>query len=109
MNELLEVDDNILDVIVCMDESEKNDLLQFLASELIISQTKGVTKLSDFRFVRILSYLFVGKKIWDTKTVYSASDLDSLIDFYNRAPESVQVKLDPLMEIFKVEIFGSID
>ena len=111
MNEILEINDNVLDYLFCLDENEKDDILQFLVSELAISQSKHDIdkKISDFRLIKILSFLLLGQKTWDSKIMYSSKDLDLILDLYDRAPKIVKTRLDDLMEILKIEIYGSID
>lgn len=111
MDQTIELNDNLLDSIFCLDENEKDDMLQFMTSEIVRAQSNVPIeqKISDYRLIRIFSYLLLGQKIWNTKTLYSVKDFDSILDLYDRAPMSVQAKLDDLMEIFKIEIYGSID
>lgn len=111
MNTVLnDIDEEILNDILFLSSEEQSTLLEFLAKEIIFSlQASFNVKVADVKLLKIFSFILTGSKIWSGKTIYTDSELENVLDLYDRAPAFVQEKLEPLMKEFKEEIFGSLE
>jgi hypothetical protein len=58
---------------------------------------------------KVLFYALTGHKTWTGKQIYSEKELDNILSLYDRAPDFIQEKLEPLMKEFKEEVFGSLE
>jgi hypothetical protein len=102
--------EDILNDIVFLTQEEKTLMLEFFAKECVFSISgTSDTKVAEVKLVKVMLFAMTGHKIWSGKMLYSERELDSILRLYDRAPEFIQDKLEPLMKEFKEEVFGSLE
>jgi hypothetical protein len=105
-----ELTDDVLNDIIFLSSEEKIEFLEFIAKELALSISLSYDKrITEVKLSKILFYALTGHKAWAGKQLYSEKELDNILSLYDRAPDFIQEKLEPLMKEFKEEIFSSLE
>lgn len=106
----LVLDEEYLTDLIFFTESEKFEIIEFITRECLFNQNYNhQIQINETKLCKIFSFLITGKITWNTKIIYSEYELNKILQMYARSSEFIQSRLDPLMEAFKLEIFGPIE
>jgi len=94
--------------VMSLNNEERHEILDFIAKESEINLTSNV-RVGDGYLIKIFSYLISGKIHWTTKTFYSAGELNKVLNIYSSSSIFIQSKLEPLLEVFKKEVYGDVE
>jgi len=94
--------------VMSLNNEERYEILDFIAKE---SEKNFIsnTRIGDGYLVKIFSYLITGKIHWTSRTFYSIGELDKVLNIYSSSSIFIQLKLEPLLEVFKKEVYGDVE
>jgi hypothetical protein len=94
--------------LMSLNNEERYEILDFIAKESEKNFTSNI-KVNEGYLIKIFSYLVTGKVHWTNRTFYSVAELDKVLNIYSNSSIFIQLKLEPLLEVFKKELYGDIE
>ncbi len=101
-------EDSLANNLTSLNNEERYEILDFIAKESEKNFTSNI-KVNEGYLLKIFSYLVTGKVHWTNRTFYSVAELDKVLNIYSNSSIFIQSKLEPLLEVFKKELYGDIE